>query len=308
MKIIFGINRIKKFKKPVVALGVFDGMHLGHRAILESVVKKARAIAGTGIAVTFFPHPQGERSLYSLRHRLRLISQLGLEVCVVIKFSRGFASISAEDFIKNILARKIKAHYVYVGRNFRFGKGAKGGFRLLEKFSRTYGFKLKVFDVVKTGRHNISSTYIRKLITEGNLGLAKKLLAHPVSVFGTVIRGSSLAAKMGFPTANINPHHEVLPPSGIYAAGILLKRKKLNGVCYIGRRPTFSMRRLGERIKNLKHVEVHIFNFNKNIYGRDLEIQFLKKIREEKKFASLKLLIAQIKKDIKVTRRLFSRH
>jgi riboflavin kinase/FMN adenylyltransferase len=308
MKTIYGLSQIKRYLKPVVALGVFDGVHLGHRAILKAVARKARVIRGTSIAVTFFPHPQGQSSLYSLEHRLRLITELGIDVCVVIKFSRAFSKILAEDFIKNILVKKINAHYVYVGRNFRFGKAAKGDFRTLKKLSQIYGFKLKVFEVIKTNDRNISSTYIRRLIARGNLDLAKKLLAHPVSVFGTVIRGTSLARKMGFPTANINPHHEVLSPSGIYAVHVIFNKDKLNGVCYIGRRPTFSMQSLAVRIKNLKHVEVHIFNFNKDIYRKKLEIQFLKKIREEKKFASLSPLVAQIKKDIKLTRKIFSRH
>ena len=287
---------------------MFDGVHIGHRAILSAVVKKAMAIRGTSMAVTFFPHPQGQSSLYSLEHRLRLIAELGIDICVVIKFSRAFARILAQDFIKNILVKKINAHYVYVGRNFRFGRAALGDYKLLEKFSRTHGFKLKVFDVIKINHRNISSTYIRRLTAAGNLALAKKLLGRPVSVLGTVIRGTSLAKKLGFPTANINPHHEVLPPSGIYAVQVIFNKDNLNGVCYIGRHPTFSMQGLAVRIKNLKHVEVHIFNFNKDIYAKDIEIQFLKKIREEKKFASLSPLVTQIKKDIKLTRKIFSHH
>jgi len=287
---------------------VFDGVHIGHRAILSAVVKKAMAIRGTGMVLTFFPHPQGQSSLYSLEHRLRLIAELGIDVCAVIKFSRAFAKIPAESFIRNILVKKINAHYVYVGKNFRFGKNASGDFSLLKRYSRIYGFRLKGFEVIKANHRNISSTYIRRLIAAGNLELAKKMLGCPVSVFGTVIKGTSLAEKMGFPTANINPHHEILPPSGIYAVQVILNKNKLNGVCYIGRRPTFSMQSLRGKIKNLKHVEVHIFNFHKNIYDKNLEIQFLKKIREEKKFSSSPPLVEQIKKDIKISQKLFSRH
>lgn len=308
MKIIHGLSQIKRYPKPVVALGVFDGVHLGHRAILQAVARKARVVRGTSMALTFFPHPQGQSSLYSLEHRLRLLAELGIDVCVVIKFSRAFAKIPAENFIKDILVKKINAHYVYVGKNFRFGKSASGDFWLLKRYSQNYGFRLKGFEVIKSNHRNISSTYIRGLIGAGNLELAKKLLAHPVSVFGTVIKGTSLAAKMGFPTANINPHHEILPPSGIYAVRVILNKNKLNGVCYIGRRPTFSMQSLRGKIKNLKHVEVHIFNFNKNIYGKNLEIQFFKKIRDEKKFSSALPLVTQIKKDIKISQKLFSRH
>jgi riboflavin kinase/FMN adenylyltransferase len=214
MKIIFGLKKIKKFRKPVVALGVFDGVHRGHINILKSAVAKARRIKGTSVVLTFWPHPQKEESLYSLAHRLKLVGGLGIDAAIVIRFNPAFARISAEDFIKNILIKKIGAEYIYVGKNFRFGKNAKGDFKLLEKLSRVYNFQLKLFAVIRTKHQSVSSTYIRQLIKGGNLQAAQKLLTRPVSVFGTVIKGASLARSLGFPTANINPHHEVLPPSG----------------------------------------------------------------------------------------------
>ncbi|MDD5155158.1 MAG: riboflavin biosynthesis protein RibF [Candidatus Omnitrophica bacterium] len=308
MKIIYGINQVKRYAKPVVALGVFDGVHIGHRVVLKAAVKKANDIGGTAMAVTFYPHPQGEGSLHSLEHRLRLVAELGIDVCVIINFSRAFAKVSAQDFIKNILVRRLNTYYVYVGSNFRFGRGASGDFKLLEKLSGIYGFRLKAFNVIKAGTRNISSTYIRRLISKGNLRMAQRLLGRPVSVFGTVVRGVSFGRKLGFPTANIDPHHEVLPPSGIYACRVILGKDKLNGVCYIGRQPEFLMKNSHTSRKNLKHVEVHIFNFNKPIYGKELEIQFLKKIRKERRFASPGPLAAQIKKDVKVSRKILSRH
>jgi len=299
MKVIFGLNKIKKFKRPVVALGVFDGVHLGHREILKAAVKKARSIKGTSAVLTFWPHPQKEESLYSLEHRLRLIGELGIDVCIVINFNQKFAGISAENFIKNILIRKVGADYIYIGKNFKFGKNAKGDFKLLRKLSPIYNFKLKVFEVIRINNQTISSTYIRKLIKKGNLQAAQRLLMRPVSVLGTVIKGASLATKLGFPTANINPHHEVLPSSGVYAVKIIFNHQKLNGVCNIGTKPTF-------RTQGEKHIEVYIFNFRQNIYGRYLEIQFVKKIRDEKKFASSPSLVKQIKKDIIRSKALFS--
>lgn len=298
MKVIRGINQIRKFKKPVVALGVFDGMHLGHRRILKAVADKAQRIKGTSMVVTFWPDPHKEKSLYSLEHRLRLIESIGIDVCIVIKFNRTFSGISAENFIKGILVKKIGVQYIYVGRNFKFGRQARGDFRTLEKLSSVYNFKLKVFDIIKIDNQPISSTHTRRLIMKGKLNAAGKLLSRPVSVLGTVIRGISLASRLGFPTANINPHHEVLPPSGVYAVSVFLDNKNFKGICYIGTKPTFK-----KRIE--KHIEVYIFNFHQNIYGKYLEIQFVKKIRNERKFSSPQSLARQVKKDIICTKRKF---
>lgn len=308
MKIISGLKQPKKFKNPVVALGVFDGVHLGHRKILDAAVAKARSIGGVSIVLTFWPHPQKEESLYSLEHRLRLISRLGVDICIVISFNKRFAGIKAVDFIKNVLSKKIRAKYIYVGKNFRFGKGAQGNLKTLEKLSEDYNFKLRAFDVVRINSLPISSTFIRSLIKKGRLSAARKLLGRPVSILGTVIRGSSLASSWGFPTANINPHHEVIPPAGIYAAGIIFGNNKFQGVCYIGTRPTLAHKKTKTRKSLPVHIEVHIFNFKRNVYGKYLEIQFVRRIRKEKKFASSRALIEQIKKDLSAAKKLFSLH
>lgn len=299
MKVIYGINKIRNFKKPVVALGVFDGVHLGHQRILKATVDTARRIKGTGMVVTFCPDPHREQSIYSLEHRLRLIGAIGIDACIVIRFDKAFSKISAEDFIKNIIVKKIGAGDIYVGRNFRFGRKGKGDFKSLIKLSSFYNFKVRVFDIIKINNRVISSTYIRRLITGGKLKEAARLLSRPVSILGTVIKGASLASKLGFPTANIDPHHEVLPPSGIYAVTIIFNNKKFKGTCYIGSKPTFS---LGKQ----KHIEVYIFNFKKNIYGKYLEIQFIRKIRDDRKFNSAESLATQIKKDIAKSRKVFS--
>ncbi|MBU1932032.1 hypothetical protein KJ965_05050, partial [Patescibacteria group bacterium] len=161
-----------------------------------------------------------------------------------------------------------------------------------------YHFKVKAFDIIKIKKQPISSTYIRMLITCGKLKEAERLLSRPVSVLGTVIKGVSLGRKLGFPTANIDPHHEVLPPSGIYAAVAILDNKKLKGTCYIGSRSTFKKQKE-------KQVEIFIFDFKKNIYGKYLEIEFIKKIRNDRKFASTDSLVRQVKKDISYARRAF---
>lgn len=282
-------------------MGVFDGLHRGHIKVLNDTVKTARRINGTSIVVTFYPHPRRQESLYSLEHRLRLIASLCIDVCIVISFSKHFSKISPRDFVKNILLDKIGARYIYVGKNFHFGKNASGDYHFLKRLAQEFNFKVKLFPVSQIHNRPVSSTAIRNLIRAGDLGHAEKLLTRPVSILGTVVRGVSLGKALGFPTANINPHHEVLPPAGIYIVKILLDAKKMHGLCYIGGRPTFA----GHSQKN---IEVYIFNFSKNIYGKYLEVQFIKKIRADKKFTSPDALIKQIKKDVIIAQKVVSLH
>jgi riboflavin kinase / FMN adenylyltransferase len=299
MKVVKGIRNILRFKKPVVALGVFDGVHRGHRVILKAAVDKALKVKGTSIALTFWPHPRGEESLYSLEHRLKLVGELGIDVCVVINFNRRFAAMPAEDFVENILIKNIGAHYIFIGENFRFGKDAEGGLGMLELFAKRYNFGLKAFSVIRTRHKPISSTLIRSLIKKGDIHSAEKLLGRPVSILGTVIKGASFAKSLGFPTANIDPHHEVIPPDGVYSVRVMLSGKAYGGACYIGPKPRFLKQGQKPKAQGVgKNIEVHIFNFNNNIYGKILEVQFLKKIRKAKNFNSISLLTVQIKKDI----------
>jgi riboflavin kinase/FMN adenylyltransferase len=297
MKIIYGLGKIGKLRRPVVALGVFDGLHLGHRNILQAAVKKASQIKGTSLVLTFFPHPQAKASLYSLEHRLRLIAELGVDVCIVVNFNRSFAKISAQDFIAKILVRRIRASFVYVGKNFHFGNQALGDYRQLAISARKYKFGLKVFDVVKSAGVTVSSTAIRRLIKSHEIKKAQALLGRRVGVLGRVVKGSRLGRLIGFPTANIKPHHEVVPPSGIYAVQVIFSKKIYKGVCYIGKRPTMHLK------NKALSIEVHIFDFHKNIYGRVLEIKFVKLIRLDQKFSSPKALSAQIQKDIVACRK-----
>jgi riboflavin kinase/FMN adenylyltransferase len=200
--------------------------------------------------------------------------------------------MSAVNFIAKILVKRIGCRFVYIGKNFRFGRGGLGDYKLLSDWAKENKFGLKIFKVIKSKGRPISSTAIRSLIKRAEIRGAERLLGRRVSVLGSVIRGSRIARALGFPTANINPHHEVVPPPGIYAARIIFLAKQYDGICYIGSRPTIGFK------KNPIQIEVHIFDFNKNIYGRFMEIQFVKLIRPDKKFASLKDLSSQIRQDI----------
>lgn len=298
MEIIQGLKKIKKYKNAVVALGVFDGVHRGHRKILAYAVKTAVRIKGKSIALTFYPHPQKEASLYSIEHRLKLIAELGIDACIVIKFTKAFSRMEPQNFVTGILVKKIGARFIFIGKNFRFGKNCSGDHRLLEEKSRAGNFKLKVFNVLKSNNRIISSTLIRRLIKSSRLKEAEKLLGRRVSILGTVGKGSRLGRILGFPTANINPHHEIVPAPGVYAVKIFFSKKIYYGACYIGTRPTISP-------SNRKiRIEVHIFDFRKNIYGKTLEIQFLKLIRNDIRFATFSDLSSQIRKDVAACRKI----
>jgi riboflavin kinase / FMN adenylyltransferase len=292
MRVIHNIKEAGSIGPSVAAIGVFDGVHRAHSAIIKAAVSKAGRLGVPAVVVTFWPHPRGQESLYSLEHRLRLLEELGVDLCIVVRFTRMFARMSPEVFVRDIICRCLNARVVYVGENFRFGKNASGNVAALSRLLMQCGAAIKVFKTLKAGGNAISSSYIRRLISLGKLAAAQRLLLRPVAVYGHVVHGTGRGALLGFPTANIDPHHEITPPSGIYAVRVLLNNARLKGICYIGTRPTFY------RTDRFFAIEVHIFNFNKNIYDTYIEVQFIKKIRSDRSFASASELTLQIKRDI----------
>jgi len=274
----------------IVTIGIFDGVHKGHQAILKKVIRRAKIARLKSVVVTFNPHPVKVLSpgakiplLMSLGHRIRLIKKMGVDECLVMRFTKGFSRLSPEDFIKNVLVDKFNLKALVTGGNFLFGFEEKGGVALLRKLSRAYDFKFYSVPPLKMDGNFISSTRIRRLIEEGDLKLASKMLGRPVTILGTVVKGRRFGRKIGFPTANINPHHESIPPGGVYGVDAVLGEKKYRGILNISGR---------------KIIEVHIFNFKKDIYGKDIEIIFRQKIRDEKKFKSPEALKKQIQLDI----------
>jgi riboflavin kinase/FMN adenylyltransferase len=309
MTVIWGLRDIKKrIRDSVITIGVFDGVHVGHRLIIRKVVERARQLNFKSVVVTFDPHPLKvlDRtvkvpSLISLKHRIGMIKALGVDYVVVIKFTRSFSRISPERFIKNVLIDKLGLREIFVGENFYFGRNARAGIDRLEGLSGNLGFNSGRVRPVKIEGKIVSSSIIRRSIEDGDLASASKYLGHRVSLLGTVVSGTRLARILGYPTANINPHHEVVPPAGVYAVRIVYNRRYYNGILNIGLRPTF----YGPSDRE-PAIEVHIFGFNKRIYGKDLEIFFIKKLRDEVKFRNKDELIAQIEKDAERARSILS--
>ena len=295
MKIIYGVEHIKqKFKNPVMAIGVFDGLHRGHQQLIQQAIREAKKIKGTALVMTFWPHPAHVLRpeirlplLVSLPHRLKLLEGMGVDVCVVIPFTKSFSRLSPEEFVKNYLAKNIKPIEIFVGYDFRFGKDRLGDLNLFKAIGKTFGFKVNVLHAIKGGSNAISSTRIRELVAQGEFTQASRLLGRSVSTMGIVCRGDARGKTLGFPTANIDPDGELIPPRGVYAVSVLINKKKYGGMVNIGRRPSF-------KSDNKISIEVHIFHFRKEIYNKTVIIEFIKKIRDEKFFFSTERLIRQL--------------
>jgi riboflavin kinase/FMN adenylyltransferase len=307
MKIYRGLSdKSLKPARRAVAVGIFDGVHKGHRRILSRAIGEARRIGGRAMAVTFDPHPNkilrceaDPPIILSLEHRLRLFVSMGLDEALVIRFDKRFSGMTHETFLEKALIGKLGMRSLSVGYDFRFGKKGAGDAAYLRRAAAETGFALSVADALKDRGEIVSSTRIRRLIESGDLKLASRMLGRPVSVYGTVVRGRGRGKKVGFPTANLNPHHETLPPSGVYAAWGYLGGRRLQGVIHIGQRPTF-----GDRQKSL---EVHFLDFHKDIYGREVELIFVSKLRDTKKFDNPAELGKAIASDIRRSERVLAR-
>jgi riboflavin kinase/FMN adenylyltransferase len=307
MKIIYGSGRIKKLNllKPVLAIGIFDGVHLGHKLIIKSAVKKAREINGTSVVMTFYPHPENVLNnqnklalLVSLKHRLKLIEELKVDVCIVINFTKRFADFSAKEFVYRFIAENIKPRIIYIGGNFNFGKNKIGKFGLLRTMGNQLGFKVMKIAPLKISGSIVSSTLIRGLIRKGKLGRASLFLGRQVSVLGKVIRGKGIGRILGFPTANVFCQQEVMPSPGVYAIKAAMDKRKFLGMA-------FNVGALSSINKIKANLEAHLFNLNKNIYGQEIEIEFYKKIRSVKRFKKQQSLKKQIENDAKEVKKYF---
>ncbi len=298
MKVLHSIEELSTVPGPVcVAIGVFDGVHLGHRELIHRTMREAASIGGSAVVLTFDPHParilrpdKAPRLLTSTPHKQQLVAKLGCEYLLVVKFDAGFAAQSPENFVEKLVQHAKPLAKICVGHQWAFGKGRSGNVPLLHALGAKWNFETLEIDPVLSDGELVSSTQTRLAIERGDLETARRYLGRDYTILGTVSHGAGLGARIGFPTANLAAHNEQFPPNGVYATRILLGKRQLNGVLNIGVRPTVN--------QSLERVlEVHIFDFAEDCYGKDVEVRFEKFLRPEQKFDSVDALCAQIARD-----------
>jgi riboflavin kinase / FMN adenylyltransferase len=302
MKIIEDIKHIEiPIHNAVVAIGNFDGVHIGHQALLQTVVEKAHKIGGTAVALTFDPHPirvisaNGHPPLITMKEqKSELIARTGIDVLLQIPFTLEFASISARSFVEDLLIRRIGMKVLIVGNDYTFGRNREGNLDLLKQWAPEMDFNVIVVDWIQSANGRvarISSTRVRELVMEGRMEEAKKLLGRHYQIRGLVASGRNRGGRLlGFPTANLNLQDELSPKQGIYAVTVEHDSALYQGVANIGYSPTFD--------DNIFTVEVHLLDFKKNIYGETIRVNFIQRLRDEIKFQSIEALAAQIRLDI----------
>jgi riboflavin kinase/FMN adenylyltransferase len=310
MELIEHIDNIERpFENAVITIGNFDGVHIGHQALFHAVIEKADALGGTSIVMTFEPHParvlkkNDHPPLITLyEQKVELVASLGIDILICFPFTREFAAISAKEFVEDILLKRIGMKAIVLGRDYTFGRNREGNLDLLQTYAENLGFEVIVADWIQTlntqpGR--ISSTHTRELVMAGKVADAQKLLGRYYQIRGIVATGRNRGGRLlGFPTANITLHDELCPKTGIYAVTVECGSKQYKGVANIGYRPTFDDHEFA--------VEVHILDFNDDIYGHKIRVNFIQRIRDEIKFSNISELSDQIKKDIVKAREILS--
>jgi riboflavin kinase/FMN adenylyltransferase len=298
-------------QKPIVTIGNFDGLHVGHRAIMDTVVARARASGGTAIVYTFNPHPirvlrpdQAPRLLTTHEQKIELLEQTGIDALIMENFDAEFAATTAEKFIREILFERIQPVEVYVGYDFHFGHDREGSMGLLTELGPKLGFSVTIIPEVTIGGGDVNATRIRKLLAESRVEEAGRMLGRAYSIRGRIVQGDQRGRTMGFPTANLDPDNEILPAAGVYAGHFFFidegspeRGVELPAVMNIGTRPTFE----GD---GRMHAEAHLIDFEGDVYGRRVEMSFLTRLREERRFPDVEALREQIASDVGETRKL----
>jgi len=309
MKTFRRLTALKRKRRPIfLAAGFFDGVHVGHGKVIDRTIMAARRARGEAWVLSFDTHPlnvldpeHAPRLLTSKAHKLRLLGRLNVDGCILLPFTRKLAGTDPETFVRRLVESCPALNMVVVGRNWRFGRRGTGDARLLARLGRTFGFSTTVVKPVMRRGKPVSSTRIRSVITRGRMAEAEEMLGRPVSLFGSVYRDRQLGRQLGFPTANLDFQNEVLPPSGVYAVHAMVRRRLFDGVLNLGVRPTFG------RASGGLAAELHLLDVNMELYGRGIEVFFVKKLRNERAFASRRELKLTIARDVKRARNLFDK-
>lgn len=291
----------------VLAIGNFDGVHLGHRALLERLAATARQHGLPAAVMTFEPHPrelfapeQAPARLTSLREKLALLEGCGIDEVFLLHFSRKLAGLTAQEFVDKILVRGLGVRHLIIGDDFRFGKGRAGDFAMLEAAGRAQGFGVEAMHTIEIGGERVSSSAVRDALGAGDLEHAARLLGRPYCISGRVVHGDKIGRKLGWPTANIQLKRKRVALTGVFAATVSgLDKRHLPGAASLGVRPT-----LGAGLRPV--LEVHLFDFDQEIYGAHVTVHLLHKLRDEMKFDSLTALTAQIARDVQATQEFFA--
>lgn len=300
MKLHTDLNNLS-IRNPILTIGVFDGVHLGHQRVLDRLKEIAKEKNGESVVLTLWPHPrlvlnkdvESLRLLNNIEEKKHLLSKTNIDHLIILPFTKEFAQLSACDFIEEYLVKKIKVKHLVVGFNHQFGKDRKAGFEFLSDCAQKYGFSIEKLDAKLVNNDKVSSTKIREFLNSGKLDVANNYLGYEYFISGNVVEGNQIGRTIGFPTANIKipePYKQV-PKDGVYAVRVKLNGDTYLGMLNIGSRPTI------ETHPGTKNIEVHILNFDQKIYNQTITVSFVKRIRDEKKFEGLKELANQLKKD-----------
>ncbi|MGZ5004234.1 MAG: bifunctional riboflavin kinase/FAD synthetase [Chthoniobacterales bacterium] len=300
MQVLRSITELSGLRGPLfLAIGVFDGVHLGHQAVISTSASHAKEVNGTPVVVTFDPHPakvlrpQGAPHLLTAtQHKIALIRDLGVRHLLVIHFDHAFAGTPPEAFVRQLVEHSKPLREICVGHEWSFGKNRTGNLALLQRLGTEHHFDVVGIKPVTVNGTVVSSTAIRRAVENGDFTQAAEMLGHEYTILGTVKKGAQLGRKIGFPTANLSAHSEQFPPNGVYVAEAKLNGAILRGVANLGMRPTI------ESEKPERLLELHFFDLDRDIYGEDVEVRFVRYLRPEKKFADLDQLAAQIARDV----------
>ena len=307
MRLFHGTDNAAIARPTVLTLGVFDGLHLGHQLIMKTVVDRAKAIGAVPTVLTFEPHPRAVLHpesapplLQTFDQKIEALGVLGIEQTIVIHFDQAFSRIHAEDFLRDVVVARLHAKEVYLGRGFFFGNNREGNIELLRRVSNGLGFVADEVPEVRLRGKRIGSTVIRRLLLDGRVNLARRMLGRPYGVEGPVARGDARGVGLGFPTANVQPHNRVIPRRGVYVTATLINRQWRRSVTNIGVRPTF-----GDALE--PSVETHVIDWSGDLYGDVLRVRFLHRLRDERKFGSIDELKSQIERDVSRAEKFFER-